>query len=80
MDVLAEGWRKCRANGGVAGVDGVRFEDIEAQPRLRLGSERVFGLNSGRAYELNALLAKFDLLHLFAAPPGWAQLPDTAQM
>jgi hypothetical protein len=31
LDVLAEAWRKCHANGGVAGVDGVRFEDIEAQ-------------------------------------------------
>ena len=30
--------------------------------------------------ELNALLAKLDLLHLFAAPPKWAELPDTAQL
>jgi len=30
--------------------------------------------------ELNALLAKLDLLHLFAAPPTWAELPDTAQL
>ena len=30
--------------------------------------------------ELNALLAKLDLLHLFAAPPRWAELPDTAQL
>ena len=31
LDVLAEAWRKCRANGGVAWVDGVGFEDIEAR-------------------------------------------------
>jgi hypothetical protein len=30
--------------------------------------------------ELNALLANLDLLHLFAAPPMWAELPDTAQL
>ncbi len=30
--------------------------------------------------ELNALLAKLDLLHLFAAPPTWAEIPDTAQL
>ena len=29
-DILEHAYRLCRANGGVAGVDGVRFEDIEA--------------------------------------------------
>jgi len=29
-DVLAFAFRRCRLNGGVAGVDGERFEDIEA--------------------------------------------------
>ena len=30
-DVLHEAWRRCRRNGGSAGVDGQRFADIEAQ-------------------------------------------------
>lgn len=30
-DVLAEAYRRCRRNGGAAGVDGTRFQDIEDQ-------------------------------------------------
>src|ERR1041384_293431 len=29
-DVLSEAYQQCRRNGGVAGVDGQTFEDIEA--------------------------------------------------
>jgi len=29
-DVLQEAWRRCRQNGGAAGADRVRFEDIES--------------------------------------------------
>ncbi len=49
-DVLREGWRRCRANGGAAGVDGVGFAEIESgglerwlgnlQQELRAGQYR----------------------------------------
>ncbi len=34
-DILAYAYALCRYNGGVAGVDGVRFEDIESEGRKR---------------------------------------------
>ena len=32
-DVLVYAWARCRRNGGVAGVDGQTFEEIEASKR-----------------------------------------------
>jgi hypothetical protein len=32
-DVLAEAYEQCRKNGGVAGIDGQRFEDVAAYGR-----------------------------------------------
>ena len=34
-DILAFAYRCCKANGGAAGLDGQRFEDIEAYGRER---------------------------------------------
>ena len=47
-DVLLEAYRRCRANAGVAGVDGETFEQIDAQgPEQWLGRLRE-ELTSGR--------------------------------
>src|SRR5438552_16992330 len=47
-DVLACAYRRCRANGGAADVDGVSFEDIEAYGVERLLSERADELRQKR--------------------------------
>ncbi len=38
-DILAHAYALCRSNGGAAGVDGVRFEDIESEGRKRFLTE-----------------------------------------
>ncbi len=47
-DVLDYAYRRCRANGGAAGVDGERFEDIEAYGVGRWLSERADELRQKR--------------------------------
>lgn len=53
-DVLAHAYRRCRANGGVAGVDGERFEDIEAYGEARWLEELAQALKE-KKYEANAI-------------------------
>ena len=47
-DVLAHAYRRCRANGGAAGVDGERFEDIATYGVERWLSERADELREKR--------------------------------
>ena len=47
-DVLDYAYRRCRANGGAAGVDGERFEDIETYGVERWLSERADELRQKR--------------------------------
>ena len=53
-DVLAYAYRSCRANGGAAGVDGQRFEDIEVYGVERWLGELTHRLKT-RAYEPQAV-------------------------
>ena len=68
-DVLAHAYACCRANGGAAGVNGQRFEDIEAYGRERWLGELTQELNStfalfrtyaagARAYRSTALTGR----------------------
>ena len=34
-DVIEEAYRRCRSNGGAAGVDGITFEQVELQGRMQ---------------------------------------------
>lgn len=53
-DVLAHAYRRCRANGGVAGVDGERFEDIEAYGEAKWLEELAQALRE-KKYEAGAI-------------------------
>lgn len=48
MDVLWEAWRRCLANAGASGIDGMTFEQIEAQGVERWLEELREELLSGR--------------------------------
>ncbi|MBA2703561.1 MAG: group II intron reverse transcriptase/maturase [Blastocatellia bacterium] len=54
MDVLQAAYALCRKNGGAPGVDGVTFEQIEAQGAERFLGELARELKS-RTYESNAV-------------------------
>lgn len=53
-DVLAHAYRRCRANGGAAGVDGQRFEDIETYGVERWLGELVQALKE-KKYQAQAV-------------------------
>lgn len=53
-DVLSHAYHRCRANGGVAGVDGERFEDIEAYGEAKWLEELAQALRQKR-YEAQAV-------------------------
>jgi retron-type reverse transcriptase len=53
-DVLEFAYRSCRANKGAAGVDGQRFEDIEAYGEGRWLGELADRLRT-KTYEANAV-------------------------
>jgi len=53
-DVLAEAWRRSRANGGAAGVDGVGFEQIEARG-VRGWLEQLAKELKGKTYRAQAV-------------------------
>ncbi len=77
---LARQWRAAGETGEVTRIlrqlQSIRLAHISVAKRGLPLLARLTRLPA----ELNALLAKLDRLHLFAAPPGWAQLPDTAHM
>jgi len=57
-DVLAAAFRRCRANGGAAGTDGQRFEDIKAYGEERWLGELALELKEKR-YQAQAIRRVF---------------------
>ena len=54
LGILEHAWRSCKANKGAAGVDGVRFEDIEAYGVDRWLGELAYRLKE-KAYRPEAV-------------------------
>jgi len=76
---LARQWRDCGETGEVTRIlrelQAIRLGQISLGPS---GSTVLLRLTKVPA-DLNALLIKLKLLHLFAAPPKWAALPVDSQ-
>ena len=63
MDVLHHAYQSCKANKGAAGVDGVRFEDIEAAATMRMMMGKIkLTVNEDKTHVCRLPQERFDFL------------------